>query len=185
MSYTCVSYRRFVPRFVLAVMVLGTSARVMAEPVILRSGLAPVTIQIASELQTSIDAMLLASPTFRQQYERIVAAPRLSLCAHMTQRPYRARPFIRRYDSGLIVVNIEIGPGRHQAEWIAHEFEHVIEQLDGLSLWRLASRGQAGAWFSGGQMIERDRAQRTGRVVLDEIAGRRSAQTSLWTKQTQ
>lgn len=149
----------------------------------------PSTIQISSELKATFDQMVTASPTFRQQLARIVAAPRLVITAHvdpaMSSRSYRARSCIRRYDSGLLVVAITIGPGHHAAEWIAHEFEHVIEQLEGVKVSRLADRWQSGVWFSGDAMVETARAGRAGRRVWEEMSGRHGAQTSLWSRQAQ
>ncbi len=160
--------------------------RVGAETVVARMAAVPQTIQIAPELQPHVEAMLHSSRTFRQQFERIVGASNLILIARVdvscADRTFRARSTIRRYDSGLLVVTVSVGPGGHQAEWIAHEFEHVLEQLDGILLVSLASRGQAGIWYSGSDMVETDRAVRAGRMVLQEMSGRKHSQTGLWSR---
>jgi hypothetical protein len=135
------------------------------------------TIRIARELQPSVNAMLQTSPTFRQQFERIAAAPNLVVNARVDmtflQRPFRARSCFRRYDSGLILVAMDIAPDAVQPEWIAHEFEHVLEQIEGLHLPALALLRRSGAWFSSGEMVETLRATRAGRVVREEMRGHR------------
>ena len=70
---------------------------------------------------------------------------------------FRARSSIRRYDSGLMVVGRSGDRPRaaRRSEWIPHEFEHVIEQLDG------HRSGEAGR-----------RSRRPGRVVLGWVDGR-------------
>lgn len=137
----------------------------------------PETIRISGELRPHVEAMLATSATFRQQFARIATAPKLIINARIDltfmQRGFRARSCMRRYDSGLLVVSMDIGPGGMQPEWIAHEFEHVIEQLDGLRLPALAARGQSGTWFSFGEMVETKRATRAGRTVADEMRARK------------
>ena len=137
----------------------------------------PDTIRISPELIPSITAMLQASPTFREQYQRIVTTPKLILNARtdMTfmHRAFRARSCMRRYDSGLLVVSMDIAPGAEQAEWLAHEFEHVLEQIEGLSLPTLAAHGHRETWFSSDQMVETSRATRAGRLVRAEMHERR------------
>ena len=189
MSYASVVSFRVGRVFVMAMLLgLAASGACGADNVDRVPARIPSTIQISSELQAPFDQMVAASPTFRRQLARIVAAPRLVMTAQvdpaMSARSYRARSCIRRYDSGLIVVAISIGPGHQATEWIAHEFEHVIEQLEGLEVARLADRWHSGVWSSGDSMVETARALRTGRRVLEEVS-RNSTQTSLWSRQAQ
>lgn len=152
-------------------------SRAGAETLVKQGFEVPETIRISRELRPHVEAMLETSETFRQQFARIAAAPKLIINARVDltfmQRGFRARSCMRRYDSGLLVVSMEIGPGGMQAEWIAHEFEHVIEQLDGLRLPALAARGRSDTWFSSGEMVETKRATRAGRTVADEMRARR------------
>lgn len=158
-------------------LVVGLVGSVRAEVVskVSPSEVRPVlgSIQISPDLQPYIAAMLEGSPTFRQQYERIISTPKLIINARtdmsFIERPFRARSCMRRYDSGLLVVSMDIAPGIGQTEWIAHEFEHVLEQLDGLSLPALVAQGSRGTWFSSDRMLETSRAMRAGRTVRDEM----------------
>ncbi len=64
---------------------------------------------------------------------------------------------------------VEVAPVADQAGWIAHEFEHILEQLDGQDLPVLARRQARGVWRSVDGMIETTRATDAGRRVLAEL----------------
>ena len=136
----------------------------------------PGIVQCSPEVRVQIERMLAQSPTFRSQYQRVLDHPRLVIAAVLDPtingRSFRARSTIRRYTSGLVVVHMAIAPGRHVAEFVAHEFEHVLEKLEGLDLTDMAERGVAGIWFSGPSLIETSRAARAGRAVVDEMRAR-------------
>ncbi len=130
-------------------------------------------IQISAELRRSVGAMLQASPTFRQQFARILGVPRLVVHARVSGallgQSVRARSVIRRYDTGLLVVLMEIGPGPGEREWIAHEFEHVIEQIDRMPPQALGEHPGRVSWDGGDGMIETSRAVRAGQAVMREL----------------
>jgi hypothetical protein len=134
----------------------------------------PETIQVADELRRPVDTMLRRSPAFRSQCRHFARAPqlyaRVRIDGQLAGRSYRARTTIHRLPSGAIVADIDITPVGDPTEWLAHEFEHLIEQLDGLELMDLARRRQ-GAWHSVDEMFETDRAIQMGRTVLDQVRG--------------
>jgi hypothetical protein len=139
-----------------------------------RTGAAQATsIQFAPELQTQVDRMLQRSATFREQYRRIAEAPMVVVGVRtdvrLCETSYRARTTFRRYQTGLMVAEVVVSPGAHQEEWIAHEFEHVLEQLDGQNLPQMAMNHAKGVWFSGSDVIETDRAIKAGRIVRSEM----------------
>jgi hypothetical protein len=131
------------------------------------------SIQIAAALQPEFDDLLRASLTFRSQFRRIAASPwvrvGVAIDATLCSTEFRARTQFRRYQSGLLVVFVTIGPGSHRGQWIAHEFEHILEQLEGSDLGRLATQRTKDVWFSGPAVIETARAIRAGEVVRDEL----------------
>ena len=132
----------------------------------------PDSIQVSDDLLPRLHVMLEKSATFRSQCRRIAEAPqlyvRVKLDMRLTARTYRAVTTICRQRSGAIIAAIDITPFGDPAEWVAHEFEHLIEQLDGINLRDLERRGQ-GAWKSGNQMFETERAVRVGRRVSREL----------------
>jgi hypothetical protein len=132
----------------------------------------PASIQVSDELRPRLIAMLEKSETFRSQCRRIGESPqlyvRVKLDLRLSGRTYRAVTKICRHASGTIVAAIDIAAYGDPTEWIAHEFEHLIEQLDGIDLRGLERRGQ-GAWRSGNQMFETERAIQVGRRVFREM----------------
>ena len=132
----------------------------------------PDGIQVSDDLRPRLQLMLEKSATFRSQCRRIGEAPqlyvRVRLDVRITGRTYRAVTRICRQPSGTIVAAIDIAAFGDPAEWVAHEFEHLIEQLDGVNLHDLERRGQ-GAWKSGNQMFETERAVSVGRRVFREM----------------
>jgi hypothetical protein len=56
----------------------------------------------------------------------------------------------------------------HLAELVAHEFEHVIEQIEGVNLRKLARAKGSGVHEIEREVFESDRAQAAGRVVAAE-----------------
>jgi hypothetical protein len=132
----------------------------------------PETIQLADHLRSDLMKMLETSATFRSQCDRIARAPwvqvRVRVNREIEHRDYMARSVIHRSRSGAIVALVDIGPRGSPVEWIAHEFEHVLEQIDGVRLAELARR-QIGVWRSSGDMFESARAIRAGRAVAAEM----------------
>lgn len=145
-----------------------------------RTAITASHLDLCRELHLQIDQMLKTSPTFRAQYRRLLDSPHVTITARIAwsfmQGSFRARSTIQRYSTGSVVVHMEIRPGDRQHEWIAHEFEHVLEYLDGLDLTALADQRAPGVWYSNGAMIETSRAVRAGRTVMEEMraSGRRS-----------
>ncbi|HEX7794949.1 MAG TPA: hypothetical protein VF456_11390 [Vicinamibacterales bacterium] len=131
------------------------------------------SIQFAPELRPDVDRMLQRSATFREQYRRIAAAGSLIVGVRtdvkLCETSFRARTTFNRYRSGLIVADVVIAPSAHPGEWIAHEFEHILELLGGRNLTQLASSRANDVWFSGTDVIETARASRAGRTVRDEV----------------
>ena len=70
-----------------------------------------------------------------------------------------------------MVAYVTVDTFDNDVEMIAHEFEHIIEQLDGVDLAARAALPHTGVTDLGhvGGMFETVRAQRTGRKVLSEL----------------
>lgn len=132
----------------------------------------PPRVQIANDLLHHVGWMLARSPTFRRQCRRIAGAPllyvRVRYDGSLVERSFRARTVIQRYRSGVIIAVVEIRPGGLPEEWIAHEFEHILEQVEGVPLPALAGR-TSGVWRSAPDVFETDRAMRAGRTVAGEM----------------
>ncbi len=133
----------------------------------------PRTVRADPQLARAIDGMVERSATFRAQCARLDTADKLVVLLRLNpalpQGVFRARTTLHRYTSGLLVAIVEVAPGADQAGWIAHEFEHILEQIDGEDLPVLARRQARGVWRSVDGMIETTRATDTGRRVLGEL----------------
>ena len=83
--------------------------------------------------------------------------------------PSRCRAFtiIQRRGQN-IRAEIHLPPSSDHAELLAHEFEHVLEQIEGLDLRSLARVKDSGVDESDDAVFETDRAQAAGRIVKAE-----------------
>ena len=132
----------------------------------------PGSIDAPDDLRRLMGTMLQRSATFRQQCQRLDVPGlhvQIRLDPQLVDRPYRARSIIRRSDSGNFTAWVAITPFGNPAQWLAHEIEHIIEQLDGVRVPRLAVAGARDAWQTGENMFETERALRIGRRVLHEL----------------
>jgi len=134
----------------------------------------PSPVYVVPRLQRLVDGLLVRSPTFRSQWERLAREPRLYVRirfdSSIDDNLYRARSVIRHTDDSIVAF-VDIHPFGDPTEMLAHELEHVIEQLEGLNLARLAA-ARRGAWSTGHGVFETERAIRAGRRVLDEARAR-------------
>jgi hypothetical protein len=68
-----------------------------------------------------------------------------------------------------IRADVHLPPGTDYSELIGHEFEHLLEQVEGLDLRRLARVRGSGVWSVERELFESDRAQDAGRIVAAEF----------------
>jgi hypothetical protein len=140
---------------------------VFAEPVQL-----PPNVSIARAYAEAVQGMLRSSPTFRSQCTRIARAPHLYLSVErsvLAPRQSAVTHMVRASD-GRLFANVEVNPLGDEVVLIAHEFEHVIEQLDDVDLAAMASRVGTGVRTdpqSG--RFETERAIAVGRRVASEV----------------
>ena len=81
------------------------------------------------------------------------------------------RTIVHRAGDQTVVALVDIRVFGDRTELLGHEIEHVIEQLEGLDLRRLAAAGQH-VWESHRGMFETDRAIRAGQRVFKEMRDR-------------
>lgn len=135
----------------------------------------PVNIHAGEGLRVPIGRLLARSRILRAQCEKIAAARQTQVTVTMSVAPLdvqaRARSIARRYESGLLIVDIEIPPASPDfTELLAHELEHVTEFIDRVDF-------NASTGTRGGLAIERrsdgsfesERAVRAGRAAAAEV----------------
>ena len=136
---------------------------------------APPNVVIPDMYRPLLNTILRHSPTFRRQCLRIAAESGLTV--YITIEPLnvtsdvRAITRVTREQNGRRVARVVIGPMNDTVELIAHELEHVIEQLDGVDLESLAGRARTGVYKQNGLpgSFETVRARDIGRKVTAEI----------------
>jgi hypothetical protein len=80
----------------------------------------------------------------------------------------RARSTIKRAQPQLTLAVVDLAPFSDPAMWLPYEFEHLIEQIDGVNLVKLVAESLQ-AWRVGEHMFETRRAIRAGEAVFDEV----------------
>ena len=96
------------------------------------------TSRVPAAYRPLVATMLARSATFRRQCARLAAAPYLSIIiraeapngTHSTGA--HAHPRAKPTDGSP--PSMQVAPSSRSSELIAHEFEHIIEQLDGVDL---------------------------------------------------
>jgi hypothetical protein len=133
----------------------------------------PPNIAVASIYHTTLATMLQYSPTFRRQFRRIANSPQLrvaikpALLAGMPGEGAITR-IVRRAAS--VEASVELSTVGDPVLLIAHEFEHILEQLDEVDLASMAARPATGVrTVPGSDHFETDRAIAAGRQVRAEV----------------
>jgi hypothetical protein len=96
---------------------------------------------------------------------------RLAINSGKSHSGARATTRLTRNEKGHVSAFIDIGSFQGTQELIAHELEHIIEQLDGVDLAARAALPRTGVTEVGqaGNMFETTRARRIGLKVVSEL----------------
>jgi hypothetical protein len=158
--------------FIVLVLLCGSAS--LSASTICESSL-PLNID-AGDLQPLAIALLHQSPTFQQQCLRIAAAVVLRVRVRVTPviSGGRAQTTIQRHETGALRAEVIVLFGGDYVELLAHEFEHILEQLDRVSLTEqvLAKR----AWITASGAFETERALAVGARARQECDGLSAAE---------
>jgi hypothetical protein len=138
----------------------------------------PPNLQVERRLQPIVHEMWHRSPTFRRQVMRLTREPDLvvtiavwrqgtSTSPRATTRLTRDRWLLRGAE-----VQVKLADEISLVELIAHELEHVLEQLDDVNLSVHSARGQGVIKETdsrGEPWFETARAQQVGRAAAAEF----------------
>ena len=138
----------------------------------------PLNLKVDALIQPVVERMWRASPTFRRQCRRLAAEHDLQVTVAREDQPGRAsfanaRTALTFHGTGPVAAYVYLKPSSNAPELIAHELEHILEQLDGVNL--EAQAGNGAVWKSDRTSFETRRAIETGRQVAREIAGGQAA----------
>lgn len=134
----------------------------------------PPNVVLPEGVRETVAAMLRASPTFRRQCARIGRTSFLrvvvtrSLLSGWSAGGALTR--ITRIGGGRIVADVQLGHAGDHVTLLAHEFEHILEQLDGVDLAAMAARPGTGVReLPRTRSFETERAIAVGRQVASEV----------------
>ena len=128
----------------------------------------PANLNVPSAYRAMLETMLARSAMFRRQCLRLAAAPHLDVVVrvlHPNGGRVRARGQIRPESGDRVSALVEINPADDFVELLAHELEHVIEQLDGIDLDAKAALSESGVRRCADSTFETNRAVRVGTLV--------------------
>jgi hypothetical protein len=132
---------------------------------------APWNIEAHGSVRKFIGEMLEKSPTLRRQCAEISAAPHVAVTLRITSRSAgftRARTTMFKYTSGYLRAVVEIPVGTDLVELLAHELEHITEQIDGVDLAGLA-RTKSDVTYHEEGIYETTRAREAGEAAAREV----------------
>ena len=136
----------------------------------------PCNLVVPAAIRPVLRMMWERSPTFRLQCARIGAESRLVVelytATSLAQSGGRAASRITRDPAGRLDAHVYLAihiPPVKLVELIAHELEHIVEQLDGVELDRIARRAPATVWQSWQGTFETARAVRIGQRVAADV----------------
>ena len=137
---------------------------------------ATARVVVDAKLQGLVDDLLIRSPAFRRQWQRMVQFPRLSIridlvhSNHVSDNAHAATR-ISVLPDGSPHAAVAIPGGRRLAELVAHEVEHILERLDGVKVDDQHALGDASVRRASGT-FETARAVLVGQLVAKEIRRR-------------
>ncbi len=135
----------------------------------------PGNLAVPAIYLAHVQQLIAQSPTLRRQCLVIAAAPGVTVAirpaAGRLTANCRARTEFTRTRAGVLRAVVDLPVSRDFTELLAHELEHVIEQIEGIDLARLAGRAGSGVWTTGPNVFETARAMSVGRHAARE--GRR------------
>ena len=136
----------------------------------------PANFIIADVYRPVVERMLHSSQTFRRQCARLAAAPRWAVFINVRSTPrrygVRAVTAVTPQLGGRMAAFVEVFETGSDVELIAHELEHVLEQIDGVDLRSLVARRDSGvrSVSTDHPRYETRRAARVGAMVSREVS---------------
>jgi hypothetical protein len=155
---------------VTAVLLVMFGGAIAAEPQQCRVSPLPANVQLLHAIEREIQAIYDRSPSFRAQCARIAETDRLRVTVRINPAiPSRCRAYtVVQRRGNQIRAEVHLPPSADHAELLAHEFEHILEQIEGLDLRTLARVKDSGVYELDHAVFETDRARTAGAIVRTE-----------------
>ena len=141
-----------------------------------RRSFLPTNVFLLHDIEQPIRRIYERAPSFRSQCARIAAAQDLRVTVRIDPRmPSRCRAFtLLRRSGSKIFADVHLRPSSDHAEMLAHEFEHILEQIEVLDLRILSRVKGSGVHEVEYAVFETERAQAAGEAVAAEAGGLRA-----------
>jgi|WetSurMetagenome_2_1015567.scaffolds.fasta_scaffold16885_2 hypothetical protein len=130
---------------------------------------------VEPDLEPTVEAILELSPTLRRQTQEIGIAPNVRVRVDLTfsmAADRLAQTEFRPSSTGGFEARVEISGPRRLEEYaglLAHEFEHILEHIEGIDLRTLAGERASGVSRLQGGVYETERAVLAGRRASTEV----------------
>ena len=136
-----------------------------------RCSFLPANVFLLHDIEEPLQRIYERAPSFRAQCARIAAAKGLRVTVRIDPSvPGGCRAFTRLRRSGTqLFADVHLRPSSDHAEMLAHEFEHILEQIEGLDLRTLSRVRGSGVREVVYAVFETDRAQAAGEAVAEEV----------------
>jgi hypothetical protein len=132
----------------------------------------PPNLRVPPDLRPLLEQALRRSPTFQRQIHTLLHTQRVRMSVSYGGlrglRLFQARSTVTRHEYGALVVDTTLFAPADMVELVAHEMEHVCEQIEGVDLRALASLRGSGVYDVGGH-YETQRAIAVGLRVAHEV----------------
>lgn len=134
----------------------------------------PPNLRVPRDLRPALEEAMQRSPTFQRQMRTLLHTQRVRMSVSYGglrgMRLFQAHSTVTHHEYGALIVDTELFAPADMVELIAHEVEHVCEQIEGVDLHTLARRHDSGVYDIGGH-YETQRAIAAGRRVSREMQG--------------
>ncbi|MGE0129538.1 MAG: hypothetical protein AB7U82_15785 [Blastocatellales bacterium] len=130
----------------------------------------PPNLILSEEARRRLEKVWLRSPTFRDQCRRVAQLPQAEIRFDFVVRnsdAHHAITMVSRTE-GRMTITMRVFISDRCVEMIGHEFEHVVEQIEGMNLKALAFVPGAGVRRNAEGFYETKRAIEAGRRVFRE-----------------
>ena len=132
----------------------------------------PKNLRVPSNMRPMLMRMLQRSATFRRQIVTLTAKPAVRVSVAYGglrgDRHYQALSTVKKHQWGAMLVDTTIFVPADLVELIAHELEHVCEQVEGVDLRALSREGRERGVYDLNGHFETVRAIRAGQEATRE-----------------
>jgi hypothetical protein len=134
----------------------------------------PPNLRVPRDLRPLLTDAMKRSPTFQRQMQLLLHTQRVRMSVSYGGlrglRTFQAHSKVTHHEFGALIVDTTLFAPADMVELIAHEIEHVCEQIEGVDLKALSHRHDSGVYDVDGH-FETQRAIAAGHRVSREMRG--------------